>query len=82
MADMKDYIVALKAEIVELRVALDQAKSVEVSIAAQRGSGSSSSEAWSTSASRRRQRKGKRECYCSEDGQQRSVGREPTVTYP
>jgi len=60
MADMKDCIVALKAEIVELRVALDQVKSVEVPIAAQRGSGSSNSEAWTTAASRRRQRKGKK----------------------
>ena len=57
--NMKDCIVALKAEIVELRVALDQVKSVEP-IAAQRGSGSSNSEAWSTAASRSRQRKGKK----------------------
>ena len=51
---MKDWIVALKAEIVELRAALDQVKSVEVPTAAQRG-------------------------YCGED---RTVGRVPTVTYP
>jgi len=60
MADMKDCIVALRAEIDELRVALDQTKSVEVPTAAQRGSGSSNSEAWSTAASRRHQRKEKK----------------------
>ena len=73
MADMKDCIVALKAEIVELRVALDQVKSVEP-IAAQRGSGSSNSEAWSTAAAQ-----GKEECYCGEVGQQKTVSREPTA---
>ena len=59
MADMKDYIVSLKAEIVELRVALDQVKSVEPT-AAQWGSGSNNSEARSTAASHSCQRKGKK----------------------
>jgi len=80
MADMKDCIVALKAEIVELRVALDQVKSVEP-IAAQRGNGSSNSEAWSTAASLSRQRKGKKSATAAKTAsrEQSAVSSPPEV---